>query len=135
MARPAQLTAFRHLVPQAIQARFQRGSAARSRLDRILLDSGGFDPRMEAMITQSDDFVGAPFFWSAEVLSLCNASRVAHDYPSLGTACGTAANGRELQLFALLLTLLLRLASLQDGGTNHQKIAQRTREVLVQRDA
>jgi len=130
LARPATLTAFRALVPRAVASRLRVGSAARHILNALLLERGEIDARLEKMITATDDFVRAPFFWNAEVLSLCNRRCMAEEYASLSSAVLATHDGREVHLYTELLVLLLRLSSLKEGDA--PRIAKRTKQVLDQ---
>lgn len=60
---PSKLGAFSQLVPDVFNAHLKLGSEPREKLNKILLKTE-FDPRFEYLIAQTDDFVGAPFFWN-----------------------------------------------------------------------
>ena len=66
IARPAQWTAFRSLVPSVFTSALKLGSAARTHLNELLL-SNAFEPRLQALVCDSDEFVSAPFFWNSQV--------------------------------------------------------------------
>ena len=93
--------------------------------------TGSFEPKLAALIADSDDFVKSSFFWAADgAMGLCLKARVAKDYATLNAATSKAKDGSELHLYSRLLALLLRLSSLRGGEVG--EIAFRTQEVLDQ---
>lgn len=66
VAQPGNLTAFSQLVPRVFKTHLRLGTEARERLNQILLKNS-FDERLGALISQTDDLVGAPFFWNDQV--------------------------------------------------------------------
>ena len=75
------------MVPGVFDSHLRLGSDGRRALNALLLRNE-IDERLEVMISESDDFVKAPFFWDAAVLPLCTRSRITADYPTLGRATG-----------------------------------------------
>ena len=129
VAEPATLTAFGQLVPDVFDSHLRLGSAARSKLNKLLLEKS-FDENLEKLFAESDELVKAPFFWNAEIIPLCTKARIAASYATLNRAKLQTASGTSLHLYSSLLSLLLRLASA--GGTDAAEIARRTKEVLDQ---
>ena len=66
VARPAEWSAWRALVPAAFDSLFALGKQPRTTLNE-LLTSDAFDPSLSFMVCTSDDFVKSRFFWNAEV--------------------------------------------------------------------
>jgi len=129
IAQPSRLDAFQQLVPRVFETHLQLKSAARNRLNALLLKSS-FDETLEYLIAETDDLVRAPFFWNDQVMPLCTKKCIANDYPTLNTATLKKADGTVLRLFPSLLALLLRLSSIRGGDPT--EIARRTKEVLDQ---
>jgi hypothetical protein len=139
------LTAFALLVPRVFDTHLRLGSAARTRLNTLLL-ANFFDTRMSKLISDSDDFVKAPFFWNADILPLFTRERVNQRYKRLNEAEMVDKAGRKQHLYSQLLSLLLRLSSRtgaseaasgtpRKGGVKFaaaEEIARRSAEVLDQ---
>ena len=129
IAQPSQLTAFSQLVPRVFKTHLRLGTEPRNRLNELLL-STSFEDRLKRLIAETDELVGAPFFWNDQVMPLCTKERIAASYPRMNNAFYTKKDGGEIHLYSSLLALLLRLSSIRGG--NSAEIARRTKEVLDQ---
>ena len=110
-AGPALLTSFGLLVPLAFEGkaggRLRRGTHARSLFNALILERGGLEARLERLGLEHGDFVRAPFFWNADVLSLCTTARIQRDYATLSTATSESASG-EMHLHGGALRVAAR---------------------------
>jgi len=130
-------------VPHVFTTHLVLGTPARADLNEHL----AFDDALVHLVTESDDLVGASFFWHGEVLTLFIHSEIMKAFPTMNQramkqstdptlypqtgALGDAANRREKTLYPQMLDLLLRL-NIRHAGGDGTELAKRTREVLEQ---
>ena len=132
VAAPAQITAFAQLVPKVLETKLALGTPAREKLNNMMMSGkDAFLPELEHLLCKTDELMGAPFFWHADVVPLCTSKRIEKSYPTLNQATLVGKDGSKIHLYSRLLALLLRLSS---AGANSEpaEIARRTVEVLDQ---
>lgn len=62
---PEEFDAFSKLVPEVFQTRLRLGSEARRRINTLLM-AHAFEPTLEGLIANSDEFVSSPYFWNSK---------------------------------------------------------------------
>ena len=79
IAQPSRIVGFQRLIPRVFETHLMARTAARGRLNALLLKSS-FDEALEPLIAESDELVRAPFFWNdqAKIRTPCPST-----YPRL----------------------------------------------------
>ena len=132
VAAPSKITAFAQLVPKVFESHLKLGTPARDRLNKLMLEGkDAFDPALENLLCNTDELMGAPFFWHADVVPLCTTTRIQKSFKTLSQATLVLKGGETINLFPRLFALLLRLSA-AGANADPAEIARRTVEVLDQ---